>query len=221
MNDEALAKAIDGLNQRLDRIESRLSKADLLLDNAPGAIGAIADSIDDMAEEAAANGGNFHDRGREAAQLVERVTRPEALAALSELAGRLEKASEAARMAEQLPGAAAAVADSIDDMALQAIDSGLDLPLAGRRLGRLVEFAIWTLQSGEFAELFETDALRATATAWSETVQEKPDARGIFSLWRASRDPDVRRALDFMIRFTKRVGILLDERSADSSEENN
>ncbi len=221
MNNDAIAKAIENIDARLGRMETRLSKVDTLLEAAPNALGAFTDSLDDMARDTAEHGASFYDRGKEAHLLIERATRPEALRALSGLINRLESLEKTIKISDQFPGAAAAIADSIDHIAMSAIERGIDLPLASERLAGLVEFAVWGLQSKELSGLFESQVLRDTANAWAEAAQETPKTKPKFSFWRVSRDADIRRALDFATRFAKKIGVLMAAESTTQETEEN
>ncbi len=217
MHDEKVVQALNMLGKRLERIEKRLSSLDSILETAPEAIGAIADSIDDFAQEANATGASIYDRKKSASTLIERATRPAVLQALTDLLDRVESMEEAAKISDLLPGMAAAAIDSIDDMAMRAIEGGIDIPLASRRFGEMLEVALWGLQSKELSEIVSVESIRSLATALKSTSRETSFKRKPMSFWKAMRDPEIRRTLDFGFRFAKRIGAHLSKVPAENT----
>lgn len=139
---------------------------------------------------------------------------------LDRLAGALDQALHVA------PNAVATAVDVMDELALGAQARGVDLDallrVGGSALGALAEL----MQSPQFADLMRSGALSADSMAiaaragdaMAETSAEAGGKAGVLALLRASRDPDVQRALDFMLRFMKRFGRGLAEHEHNSEQ---
>jgi hypothetical protein len=112
------------------------------------------------------------------------------------------------------PNALATATDIVDEFLLSAQDRGIDIDALLRAGGGALDRLARLMQSPHFALLLDSGALSpgSVATlaqagdALAGTSAEAGDRAGILALLRASRDPDVQRALDFMLRFMKRFG---------------
>ncbi len=165
---------------------------------------------------------------------------------LDGIEGRLVALDPLIAMMRQAPGLVAMVADIVDEQAatilaanerveatpdvradldarvagLVRLGAQLTEPAIAASLGRLlelvpqVESVLGALTgSPETVTLVERlgDALRATAA-------EPAGQAGLIRAWRVSRTPDVRRALDFALRFAGRFGAVLEPSPATTLE---
>jgi uncharacterized protein YjgD (DUF1641 family) len=164
---------------------------------------------DPLTSPAGASSGEVSDRLERIEQSLDRLT------------GALDQAMTTA------PNVVATATDVMDEFLLAAQDRGIDidalLRAGGGALGRLARL----VQSPQFARLLDSGALSPDSLstlaragdALAETSAEAGDKAGILALLRASRDPDVQRALDFVLRLMKRFGRGLAQRDLDHREE--
>lgn len=209
--------SLESIAARLDRMERTLARFDRrfdqVLDHGPAVVATAVDAVDEMALQAAARGIDIDARMQAMVQLTERVTEPATLQALSGLVAQLDA----------VPNLVATLVDAIDEMAQTAQDSGLDLPAVVRAVTDLLGYGARLMQTDEFRQLIESglpDArqigtLANLRSALADTGGEPAGRAGFLALWRATRDPDVQRALDFGIRFLKRCGRIIDESASD------
>jgi uncharacterized protein YjgD (DUF1641 family) len=140
---------------------------------------------------------------------------------LDRLTGALDQAMTMA------PSAVATATDIADEFLLAAQDRGIDIDALLRAGGGALDRLARVMQSPQFARLLDSGALSADSVATlaragdalAQTSAEACDRAGILALLRASRDPDVQRALDFMLRFMKRFGSSLAGRESGAEED--
>jgi hypothetical protein len=125
-------------------------------------------------------------------------------------------------LAEQAPAVAAMIGDSFDEMMRSAIDRGVDVE---RGLLNGAEAALRfgaTMDAGKVRELeallqsgvLDPAALRIIGElgrAMIDTASAPPQAVGLMGLFRALGDPNVQRALGFLITFADQFGRRLRE----------
>lgn len=157
--------ALNRVEQKLDKLEQRLA----FLDQMPAVLEAGMSTADDLARTH-----QLHERMEKALVLVEKLTRPETL----------EKLENLLELANAAPDHLAGVLGTVDDLASQAREQGVDL-------GSLVpDLANMVLSS-----------LRALQQARSHTNEP-----GLFAVLGALRDPDVSRAFGFGLQFARTLG---------------
>ncbi len=159
------ANALTRVEQKLDRLEQRLA----FLDQMPAVLEAAAATADDLARTH-----QLHERVEHALTLVEKLTRPETL----------EKLESLLELANAAPDHLAGILGTVDDLATQARDQGVDL-------GSLVP---------DLANML-VSSLRAVQSARTHMTQP-----GLFAVLGALRDPDVSRAFGFGIQFARTLG---------------
>jgi len=138
------------------------------------------------------------------------------LAALERIERRLDEAlrvtSALAPLVESAPGGVAAMADVFDSLAARLADRGVDLDARLRAVVRAVEVATAPRTVAALAALAESRLLDPAALAvldrLAAAIAEPGAARpiGAWGLLRALRDPDVQRALGFLIEVAREVG---------------
>jgi uncharacterized protein YjgD (DUF1641 family) len=156
-----------------------------------------------------------------AADLQERLRDPATAKALDHL---LEHASDLARIADaaalvsaQLPGGLAMFVDSADEIADRLTANGVDI---GKGIANGAEAALrfgaimGPDEVASIAALLESGVLDAKAVqlvgrlgaALATTASAAPSPVGLIGAMRALRDPDVQRALGFLLAFAKQFG---------------
>jgi hypothetical protein len=158
------------------------------------------------------------------ASVLERLQEPGTAAAvhrfldhLDALNQLLDTAAPLVAQAGQLPGLVAMAVDSADELARQARDSGID-PDAGIARGAAAALRFGAIMDAEKVRSLEAllqsgvldpDALRAVgamAQALQRTAAARPAPVGPLAALRATSDPDVQRALGFLVEFGRRFG---------------
>ncbi len=159
------ANALTRVEQKLDKLEQRLA----FLDQMPAVLEAGVSTADDLARTH-----QLHERMERALVLVETLTRPETLQKLEQLV----------ELANAAPDHLAGILGTVDDLASQARDQGLDL---GALVPDLANMAL--------------SSLRAMQQARTHV-----DEPGLFAVLGALRDPDVSRAFGFGLQFARTLG---------------
>ena len=186
------AQRLESIEARLQRIEALLSKLEPVVDGALPALATAMDALDERVT-AAGDGLRLSERGEQALALVERVSRPATLAALT----------DAVDLAEQVPAVAATLADSVDELTAR-LGETMQLYDRTQRLAGLVEFATRPEMLDQYTTLLEGLNMLAPAI---EAANAAPTGQlGVFGLWRAMGDPDVQRAIHGMVAVARGVG---------------
>ncbi len=215
-----------GHESALDRIERRLARIERLLERvedgaraAPQVVATAVDTLDHLAAGLQRRGVDVDARLGAALALAERLTAPET-------ARGLERAMDAA---EQLPAVLATVTDVMDSLAARAQESGVDLDERLRVLVRVSERltapdALETLE----AALDQMHGLRSllrsgvldpapvamiakAGRALAEAGSVEAPRVGAFGALRAMGDPEVQRALGFLLTVARLFGASLGE----------
>lgn len=123
------------------------------------------------------------------------------------------------------PHAVATAVDVLDEFMFAVQARGIDIDALIRVGGDALAALAELMQSPQFTQRLSSGALAASSMAvaqasdaLAETNAEAGGKAGILRLLRASRDADVQRALDFMLRFMKRFGRGLAEHDQGSEQ---
>ncbi|HEX6912251.1 MAG TPA: DUF1641 domain-containing protein [Longimicrobium sp.] len=211
---ELLARILE----RVEALAAKVDRLERLAGDAPAALAMVTDAVDDEVRRAREAGVDLDERMRGLLRMARVASAPEvvrALEALAARAGRLEALLEAADLA---PGMLAMLVDGADEEVRRAGARGMDLDQAVRRgAGAALRFGSMMgpreldglealLRSG----VLDPAAVRTVAglgRALGAAGEEPEDAPpGLLGLWRASRDPQVRRALGFAVRVGRAFG---------------
>ncbi len=176
----------------LTRIAGRLEALDgatAALEAMPGAIAAGVDLLDAWAQEPPGGGAATDARLRRLLRALDRFTQAEVLEAVEALAEELPRL---ARWSRSAAGALAAVVDTFDSWATQAAERGLDPEMLFERLVR-------TLEAGGRSLLAPAPPV------------------GLFGAMRATKKPEVRRALGVAVALAEGLGRVLEEAPASQT----
>lgn len=188
------------IEARLERIESMLARYDTLLSQAPD----LFATVSDVADEWASRDGRVDARLTGVVELLKCATRPEVLGSLQTLVGQLEAA----------PGIFAMVGDMFDDFARRAEAEGADLHAATGHLFDTLKALVKLLGRPEIRDLLDSGVLspgavrsmNMAARAFAEASAHPGERVGLFGALSKARDPDVQRALGFMLNTAKTLG---------------
>ena len=131
-------------------------------------------------------------------------------------------AAPAAQLTSTLPGAVAMLVDTFDGIAAKLGDAGVDLDERMRSVVRALEVATAPRAVDGLASLVESKLLEPTALAAVSQLAAAladPGATPSVGAWgalRALRDPDVQRALGFLLAVARQFGKNLAAGSVDA-----
>ncbi len=141
------------------------------------------------------------------------------LAALERIERRLDAVERVAvtlaptaQLAQTLPGAVAMLADTFDSLAAQLGEAGVDLDERMRSVVRAVEVATAPRAVSGLAALVESKLLEptslATVSQLAAALADHGEAKAVgpWGALRALRDPDVQRALGFLLAVARQFG---------------
>jgi uncharacterized protein YjgD (DUF1641 family) len=195
------------LEATLSRIEARLERLERALDPiteattaAPAFTSTAVDVIDDWANQH----GDLDERLRTLSELLERMTRPEALAPLMMMVELTENAKPAV----------ATVTDIVDETMARAAENGMEIERlvesSKNAVLKLAQLAtareVQALLDSGMLDPAALSTLGMTARAVADASEEPAPRVGLFGALRAAGQPSVQRALGFLIRVAENVG---------------
>jgi uncharacterized protein YjgD (DUF1641 family) len=191
----------------LRRIEARLERLEQVLDpitKATTAAPALTSTAVDVLDDWANQHGDLDTRLRTLSELLERMTRPEALAPLMMMVELTENAKPAVATFTDIVDEtmARAAADGMEIERLVESSKNAVLKLAQLATAREVQAL---LDSG-MLDPAALSTLGMTARAVADASAEPAPRMGMLGALRASRQPSVQRALGFLIRIAENVG---------------
>ena len=207
-------EVLTALIDRLDQLEQLAALADQL----PDATMIAVDTIDEALTQAADRGVVLDERAREGLQLLEKMTEPDTAQALGAVLDRAEHLERLSALAETAPDAIATVVDILDAEYARAAEHGYDPEHLLRQMIESLRRLSDLFQSEEFEALLDSgvldpEALQAVGSLGSALVESQKESqrgetprRGFFGLLGALRDPDVQRAIGFIVSFAKKFG---------------
>lgn len=216
---------LEALEQRMERIEDKLDRVVEVLDQAPDAVATFTNVADDFARRAEERGASVDDRVNALLPVLVKLTEPQVLETLQLALDRADRIEETIEMLDQLPGSIAMVVDVFDSMVAEAAERGIDLEEVTGSMARTVEKLLRLVQDENFETLvdsgvFDAQAIKMVGTAgeaMAEVSREASQTSGFFDVLRASRKSDVRRSINFAIRFGSEFGRLLEGKEESAS----
>jgi len=195
------------LEATLRRIEARLERLEQVLDpitKATTAAPALTSTAVDVLDDWANQHGDLDTRLRTLSELLERMTRPEALAPLMMMVELTENAKPAMATFTDIVDEpmARAAADGMEIERLVESSKNAVLKLAQLATAREVQAL---LDSG-MLDPAALSTLGMTARAVADASAEPAPRVGLFGAFRAAGQPSVQRALGFLIRVAENVG---------------
>lgn len=209
LNEPQTVAALTRLLDRIDSLEHTVNALVSLTEQGPGMAAMMGDIADETVRQAAARGVNIEERLKAALTIAEKLTAPEMVAKLDQLLA----------LAEQAPMMAAMVGDMVDDMAARLdVQARLNASLS------LADKATQPETLTQLSEMFEVlleaetsmlnpDAVRTVglmAQAMVAARQAPPTRVGLLGMLRALGDPDIQRAMGFLMEMGKQFSKELD-----------
>ena len=213
-SDKSLLTLLERIDRRLARLEDAVTRLDGLTRGAPAVVATVADVVDGMAARLAERGVDVDERVREVTRLTEKVTSPASLRAIEALVERLGTVESALRLADQVPGAVATITDIVDGLAARLAADGVDVDARVQTAVRLLErltaprtsAALETLLDSGMLDERALGALARLAEALGAAGETAPPSVGAWGAFRALGDPDIQRALGFLLTIAKGLG---------------
>jgi len=162
------------------------------MDTFPHALATGTDIFDEEVARLEARGVDVDARARSLLVLLEKISEPEALAAME----------QAVEMAPQLPGMSAMAVDVLDEEAHRLMDEGVDL---AEIVSESARAAIQMVRSGALGP-GALNTIGELAYALSEAGRQPPEKIGPLGMFSALRDPDVQRGLGFLVTMGRVLG---------------
>ena len=205
---------VDPLLARLDAIDRRLARIEPVLDalgQGPAMAAAVVDVVDEQTGRLRDRGVDLEERLAGGLALLERLSDPAVLARVDALLD----------LADQAPGLASMAVDIVDEQAGLLRDEGIDPGAAlanGARtalqfasmVGPREIHALKTVLASQALSPESVEVVSAAAQALVECQGRERQRVGVFALMRAVREPDVQRALDFLLGVARRFGAALE-----------
>lgn len=197
-----------GVESALRDIASRLTSIERRLDEVSAAVPNLVAIAGDVVDEQAAKLGDGDERVREALALLERVSRPATLRALSAMVDLLEQA----------PNTVAILGDSLEEALSASASHGEHLDELLYGLVETAKRGLKLLGSREFRALLDSpmldyrmlETLGNVSHAVVETTRLGVEPVGMFGALQAMGKEPVRKALGFALGVASRLGATLE-----------
>lgn len=185
---------------RLERLEQAVEPLTEVTAAAPALTSTAVDVLDDWANRH----GDLDTRLRTLSELLERMTRPEALGPLMMMV----------ELTEQAKPAMATFTDIVDETMARAAAEGMEIERlvesSKNAVLRLAQLAtareVQALLDSGMLDPAALSTLGMTARAVADASEEPAPRVGMLGALRAARQPSVQRALGFLIRVAENVG---------------
>lgn len=193
------------IEKRLARIERSLDQVDQISAQIPLLMATVTEIADSYARRIP----DIDARLETVTGLLERVTRPDTVRSLETLLDALEQA----------PQLISTGVDIFDDLMAKAAASGIEIEHLIESSGRLLNGLFELATSPEVRNLLESgmldkgavQTLGRAARSLADVRCQQPEPIGFFGALRALGDPDVQRALGFMVAVGTAFGAQMGE----------
>ena len=127
LTNEHTLLALTRLLDRIDALEQTVSTLASAIQQGPGLISMVTDTVDETYRTAAQSGLDVENRLKGGLTILEKLTEPRTIEVFSGLLGRLDQLEQFVVMADQAPGMVSMMADTLDESYRQAAQSGVEL----------------------------------------------------------------------------------------------
>lgn len=194
LEEPEVVAAINRLLDRIDALENTVETLNRVVKEGPGFTAMATDIVDETIQRAADSGISVDDRLRNALTLAEKATDKDTVEAMG----------KAMDFAKEAPGFVAMVADMFDEQM-----KGVDIDSRIRGLVSLTERVTDPGATEALGKVLAPEALQtvgALGEALSEGARREIDPVGLMGLMKKMRDPDVKRAMGFLLNVAKSLG---------------
>lgn len=222
INEPETAERLSRLLDRLESIENTLERVEEAVSQGPALVSTLADIADDAADRAHESGIDLDQRIRLSLALADKLTEPTTVDALSGLLARMDKIEQLTALLDDLPGFISMMVDAVDEIYAGAESVGISIDARVRSTFALGEKLTAPATVDALDQVLDADAVgfvgmlgETLARCQKECLsQEEPYSATLWQTMRAGRDPDLRRALGFLVNFGKMFGKGMAERHA-------
>lgn len=218
---------LESIEQRLTALESNAASSlpPTVAANANNALAALTDTFDDTAQRLADRGVRIDDRAHHTLDLLEQLTRPEILDALSRIVDRVEKLEPLTEIATQGPNAIAAITDTLDEEVARCAQRGIDIDAALRNGLAAVLYLgqrVTTSELESLGTLLRSDVLHPNAVdvvgrlGCALVAASKAPSGSVGPLGALPKlsNSDAKRSTAFLLEFAKQFGAALNGQGA-------
>ncbi len=208
------------IEEKLDAVTPAAEAARAAMEVAPSFIATLTDIVDEQTEALVSRGIDPEVRIRRLMMLAERLTDPQMMDLAEQLLDRSHKLRTTLELLDQMPGFIATIVDVVDEIAQRALEEGLDLEkgaLQGAKAALQFGSFIGPSQLSSIEALLDSGVLDPAALsvigsagqALAGSTNGAVTEIGPVGLLRAMRDPDIQRAIGFLVTFGKQFGSAL------------
>ena len=195
-----VAAMLERIDARLERLEQRIDAMASVADQAPAIVGTTTDIFDEWARER----GDVDQRLRELVALLDRATEPKSLAALR----------HGLDLVVAAPDMVATFCDIADEVMMDAAERGVDISRLGHSLRDLALAVARMATVPHLPNIIEDVAgtpaiwhlISEARSAMLEAAHETTGSVGPMGMFKAMRDPRVKRSVSLFVQFAKRFG---------------
>ena len=210
-SDRSMQALLERIDLRLARLEDAVARLDGVARGAPALIATV---VDGMAARLGDRGVDVDERVRAVTRLTERVTSQASLRAIEALVDRLGTFESALRLADHVPGSIATITDIVDGLAARLSEEGIDvdarvqtgLRLLQRLTAPRTSAALEALLDSAMLDERALGALARLAEALGAAGETAAPSVGAWGAFRALGDPDIQRAVGFLLTIAKELG---------------
>jgi uncharacterized protein YjgD (DUF1641 family) len=227
INEPETAERLSRMLDRLESIESTLARLEVAVSHGPAVVSTLADIADEAADRVHDAGIDLDERIRVSLALAEKLTDPKTASALAGLLSRLDKIDQITALLDDLPGLISMMVDAVDEIYAGAESVGISIDARVRSTFALGEKLTAPATVDALDQVLDPGAVGfvgmlgdTLARCQKECLsREEPYSATVWELMRASRDPDARRAMGFLVTFGKLFGRRMADRHAQLANE--
>lgn len=119
--------ALTRLLDRIDGLEQTVQTLVTTIEQAPGFVSMVTDTVDEAYNQANQSGVDIEARLKAGLAMADKLTAPKTVAVLDKLLDRVDQVEQLVEIADQAPGMISMVADTADEAYRQAAASGVDI----------------------------------------------------------------------------------------------
>ncbi len=212
---------LERLLDRVDRLESRLDQLTGLAGEAKNMAAIAADTMDEAVAQLGKEGVDVQQRALQGVALLRTMTEEKTLRTLERLVKHVGDLEPAVDMLGQLPGMIAMTGDIFDETVQNLAKKGIDVEKVARNLAYGMQKTASLMGTEPFEILMDSAILEPSTLRVMSLMGESmgkaqlnPSSVGLFGVLGAMGDPDVKRAVGFLLAFARHLGKNLPDATA-------
>ncbi len=212
---------LERLLERVERLESRVEQFLGMANEAKQVAAIAADTMDETVAQLGKEGVDIQQRAMQGAALLKTMTEEKTLRTLDRLVKHIGDLEPAVEMLGQLPGMLAMAGDIFDETVQDLAKKGIDVEKVARNFAYGMQKTALLMGTEPFeilmnSAILEPSTLRVVSLMGESMgkAQNNPQPVGLFGLLGALGDPEVKRAVGFLIEMARHLGKHLPDASA-------